>query len=128
MIDETLVNILEDVTSDVYPLVLPQKPPYPSIVYRRMKVETPLAHDGYGEPMASFEIWCYAATYTSARETAEDAVTLLAGYTEWDIGGSRSLIIFVDNLYDRVFRLDDKFLYASVLNIRVWYAEGDYES
>lgn len=128
MIDEALVEILEGVTENIYPQVMPQKPTYPSVVYRRMDVDEEMLHDGpSGSPTDSFELWVYSLSYLEVREVAEQMSALLGGYTE-EVDGERSMVIFVDGQTGKVWRLDDKFLFTETIRIRVWHRDGDYTS
>lgn len=82
-ISSGLFNNLKSITSlgsRIYPLVLPQSPTYPSVVYQRISTYDTQAMDGTQSlDIGRFQIKIYATSYKSAIDTAEIVKTAMSG-------------------------------------------------
>lgn len=78
-----LFNLLKTITplgNRVYPLVLPQNPTYPSVVYQRISsYDTQTINGTQSLDMGRFQIKVYATSYKNAIDTAELVKTALSG-------------------------------------------------
>lgn len=89
MIEEQLVTLISDdadiaalISDRVHPLVLPQLPLLPAIVYQRISTRDEQSHAGPGLVVPRFQFSCWGATYKSARTVYAALDALLDGYRD----------------------------------------------
>jgi hypothetical protein len=118
MVEETLKTLLRTVCSRTYPIVLPQDPTYPNVVYQKITGGRGQAMDGpSGLASPLFQISIYASTFSEAKELAEDVRQLLDGYSGDDIQ-----VAFVENDYDTHDELAEGY-YRATMDVRIYCTE-----
>lgn len=80
----------------VYPMILPQNPTLPAVVYQEIRTEARAAADGdTGQRESRFQLTWWATSYAAVKSGKAALVGLLSGYR----GGSIELIT-VDAMHD----------------------------
>jgi len=75
------------VANRIYPLLLPQSPTFPAVVYLRVSGLRVQSHDGDSALQhPRFQFSCWAETYTEALAVAEQVRTALQGATTAGVG------------------------------------------
>jgi hypothetical protein len=111
MIETEIFDTLQDlVDGRCYPLVMPQSPSYPSIVYAR-QASTPQyrLEGGASLTQVRMEVVCFARTYDEAKSLAEDIRAAMEG------ASFKGTMIFDMDLYE-----PDVKLYQVAMDFYVW--------
>jgi hypothetical protein len=88
-IESTLFDLLTDdsgvaalVGTRVYPLILPQNPTLPAIVYQELRSRSLVAADGdTGQRESRFQLSYWGASYAAAKSGKAALESLLSGYS-----------------------------------------------
>jgi hypothetical protein len=117
MIDEEIYSILTAATDitvrcgiKIFPLNLPQGLPIPAITYQCVGKDPVHALDGYtGLDYPSWQIDCWANSYTLARELAEMVIKTM---TESSLAAS---LVSMEDSYE-----EEVDIYRSSIDMRLW--------
>jgi hypothetical protein len=89
MIEEALVELGATVTERWYPLVLPDRPTLPAVVYQRISPRRDQDHGGpSGAASPRFQFSCWAESYAAARAMRADLQSVFLGF-RGTVGGVR---------------------------------------
>ena len=101
----------------VYPMMLPQGPTFPAIVYQRISTVPDMLVDGPGFAPIRMQLSMWATTCDGARTLADAVVTALHGYHGGELRLSRLI-----NLLDD-YEPDTK-LFRVIADFRVHHTQG----
>jgi hypothetical protein len=101
----------------VYPMMLPQGPTFPAIVYQRISTVPDMLVDGPGFAPIRMQLSMWATTFDGARTLADAVVTALHGYHGGELRLSRLI-----NLLDD-YEPDTK-LFRVIADFRVHHTQG----
>ena len=101
----------------VYPMMLPQAPTFPAIVYQRISTVPDMLVDGPGFAPIRMQLSMWATTFDGARTLADAVVTALHGYHGGELRLSRLI-----NLLDD-YEPDTK-LFRVIADFRVHHTQG----
>jgi hypothetical protein len=101
----------------VYPMMLPQGPAFPAIVYQRISTVPDMLVDGPGFAPIRMQLSMWATTFDGARTLADAVVTALHGYHGGELRLSRLI-----NLLDD-YEPDTK-LFRVIADFRVHHTQG----
>jgi hypothetical protein len=105
----------------VYPLILPQDPTLPALVYQRIGSVPEYSQSGYaGLTSARMQLTCWGTTLVSAKNTAEQVRLALGGY-KGPMGMSTVGASFIENEMDD---LDEETgLFRVIMDVTLWHEE-----
>lgn len=101
----------------VYPMMLPQGPTFPAVVYQRISTVPDMLVDGPGFAPIRMQLSMWATTFGGARTLADAVVTALHGYHGGELRLSRLI-----NLLDD-YEPDTK-LFRVIADFRVHHTQG----
>jgi hypothetical protein len=101
----------------VYPMMLPQAPTFPAIVYQRISTVPDMLVEGPGFAPIRIQLSMWASTFDGARTLADAVVTALHGYHGGELRLSRLI-----NLLDD-YEPDTK-LFRVIADFRVHHTQG----
>jgi len=101
----------------VYPMMLPQGPTFPAVVYQRISTVPDMLVDGPGFAPIRMQLSMWATTFDGARTLADAVVTALHGYHGGELRLSRLI-----NLLDD-YEPDTK-LFRVIADFRVHHTQG----
>ena len=101
----------------VYPMMLPQAPTFPAIVYQRISTVPDMLVEGPGFAPIRIQLSMWATTFGGARTLADAVVTALHGYHGGELRLSRLI-----NLLDD-YEPDTK-LFRVIADFRVHHTQG----
>ena len=101
----------------VYPMMLPQAPTFPAIVYQRISTVPDMLVEGPGFAPIRMQLSMWATTFGGARTLADAVVTALHGYHGGELRLSRLI-----NLLDD-YEPDTK-LFRVIADFRVHHTQG----
>jgi len=101
----------------VYPMMLPQAPTFPAIVYQRISTVPDMLVEGPGFAPIRMQLSMWATTFDGARTLADAVVTALHGYHGGELRLSRLI-----NLLDD-YEPDTK-LFRVIADFRVHHTQG----
>jgi hypothetical protein len=105
----------------VYPLILPQEPTLPAIVYQRIGGVPEYSQSGFSNlTPVRMQITCWGTTLMSAKNVAIQVKLALGGY-RGPMGSSTVGAIFIE---DELDDLDEETgLYRVILDVLLWHEE-----
>lgn len=129
MIEQALYTILSGhagltalVGSRIYPLILPQSPLLPAVIYQRVDAAREGTHDGpSGLAHPLFQLSCWALDFDQARAVVAQVRLALDGYTG-TVGGVEIEAIQSGHEDDQ-YEQDTK-IYHSSIDFDIWHQEG----
>ena len=109
-----LFNKLKDVnlvSNRVYAVKAPQGVDKPYIVYSKVSNQREYSHDGFADlSRARMQVSCYADSYGSAKQVAEEVISTLEG---WE---NVSFLVNEQDLYE-----EDTGIYHVPVDFFIWY-------
>lgn len=125
MIEQAIVSLLQThvtlVSNRIYPLVMPQNSPLPTVVYQRISGPRIYSQSGAsGLAYPRFQFSCWGTTYASVKAVAEQVRQALSGYRGIVEGVSIQGAFIAGDVDD--FEPDTG-LYRSTLDFIIWHSE-----
>lgn len=116
-----LASLVED---RIHPLVLPENPGLPAIVYQRISAPRTPSHDsspgGAGLTRPRFQFTCWASDQDGAEAVGDQLIAALDGLKQ-TLSGVRVDAALVQNDFDDRDPLTDRF--RRIVDVHVWHED-----
>jgi hypothetical protein len=117
-IESSLVEFLQSVTTEIYPVVLPEKHTLPAISYYLNSSRRRYSADGPSTYPADIQLNLWASTYSGVKTLQADVIELINGYSG-TFGDYYVDPIAIENEAD-VYE-DDTGYFGVTLFFSIWY-------